>query len=876
MKDGTKTIRWVTGRLSATLHCSSLAMRGGGSQLCSAYARACETMKPMDDRWPDRVLPDGAAEFVEAAGEYFRGRGPSGNPIASGPSAVNSEFIGSCAENGALASDRAFGRLVTSSVHAAPDACSLLIDGFIAETLNRLPTWIDTGRLPESPDAAAGPDSRPVGEGSRDAAAEGAGKPPLMSVEGPPDPPPEPALPSGAPFPPPQLPPPPPDTYREWKALPEDLAWNLASFENPAVLFELETGSDPSKVFCRLDLMVKRMPEITGLHDRELDYGADLGQDGIFSISRVRSNGFFRTGDGMPSEPPCEAGEAGPAPLLTVTGDRLGIRIRGLFRSSDGPLSLLFVLNGGPEPLIAQFEKDYCISPAPATLSPISPDHAQGLSVSPDPAKGLPVSPDPAKGFPVSPDLGKYLSLPPDHWDFLSIPPDPRDYLSIPPDHGDYLSFQPDLGTLSSQYRRPDDVDASEEAAGRHGPPESPGASPHDPAGSRQEGGGSPREDAGSQNEDAPPPEVQDLAGLSNPAILLELDAQDSPARVLELLGDMVREMPDIFLKHGQRLDYAANIGVVGTFGISRVWTNGFFRVAGDTCGGQAGEAWLLAGSGPDCVPVLAVTPDRLGIRIEGPCRSFEGQLTLRFVLKDDRPAPSVAAGEGIPPGRARVPPVRAAAGTGQERPTSAYFLIDTSPAAWGGPPETLRAGLQELFAGFGTAPPSPERLRVSVIAFDRGARTLVPMTGASDALLPGLAGTGTGPSDLAWALRLMCTSHLAAACGAGGTGGEAPAPLAFVLTRGPVSDSPHLVSACGEAGSCGFAGIVGFAAGPAASEEPLRRFCSEVLTLDGPGDRAFLSVVRQRLARTLSGEPGEAGPASAQAASLPPPAPAP
>ncbi|MDR1082096.1 MAG: protein phosphatase 2C domain-containing protein [Deltaproteobacteria bacterium] len=185
---------------------------------------------------------------------------------------------------------------------------------------------------------------------------------------------------------------PPPILDPNWQAITTNFFENFREFKNPAILFQLEANSGLTKLYNRLDDMIRRMPDIAGKYDKEMEYKADTGIDGIFRIAEVWTNGFFRQEkNGSPGKSPSQT-EDGEAPLLTLTGDRLGIRIKGLWKSYDGQISLLFLMGTNQDRKFVRFEKEYFIAPDPKTLW-----------------KNLPVAED--FGYPIKDDDSKFLKI---------------------------------------------------------------------------------------------------------------------------------------------------------------------------------------------------------------------------------------------------------------------------------------------------------------------------------------------------------------------------------------------------------------------------------------------------------------------------------
>ncbi|MDR1038633.1 MAG: VWA domain-containing protein [Deltaproteobacteria bacterium] len=328
---GNKNIGWVMVQLGEAMLESQLSMGGRDGPVYRAFYEAFNSIKETSKFVEFRDVPEGAATFVEAAKTYFKGKRPANEATESELMDRNSAFIESCWSRLGITVSLEIAELVRLKLHASPDACSERIIDFILSMMDRLPLWIQNGTLPPS---------RAPGK-----AAENHKKP--ADAPAPPDhPAPEtramPESPTSRPTPPPKL------------------LERVRRTENPAILIELETSCDPGKVRKALDESVRLMPDVSGKHDREMLYAAQIGTNGLYAVSRLWTNAFFTTDSKEASSGGNPTGKGG-VPFAMPDESGLGIRIKGLWKAFDGHLSLLFALEGQDGEPFAEFDKDYFI-----------------------------------------------------------------------------------------------------------------------------------------------------------------------------------------------------------------------------------------------------------------------------------------------------------------------------------------------------------------------------------------------------------------------------------------------------------------------------------------------------------------------------------
>ncbi|MDR2349740.1 MAG: VWA domain-containing protein [Deltaproteobacteria bacterium] len=203
------------------------------------------------------------------------------------------------------------------------------------------------------------------------------------------------------------------------------------------------------------------------------------------------------------------------------------------------------------------------------------------------------------------------------------------------------------------------------------------------------------------------------------------------------------------------------------------------------------------------------------------------------------------------------------------------YILVDTSGSMRGEPVESVKVGLEALFASLTRDAAPGNAVYVSVISFDREARLLMPLTSAKRAKLPRVPDPESSPTNLGEALSLLCQRYdLEVRLGGRGSGndpaGDFP-PFLVVMTDGSPSDTMLFEDMIPELGKRRFSRVIGCAAGPKAKTEPLKKFCGEVVILETMDRQAF-SKFWNLVSDAVSGAGNEIVPAS----ELPPPPPAP
>jgi uncharacterized protein YegL len=182
------------------------------------------------------------------------------------------------------------------------------------------------------------------------------------------------------------------------------------------------------------------------------------------------------------------------------------------------------------------------------------------------------------------------------------------------------------------------------------------------------------------------------------------------------------------------------------------------------------------------------------------------------------------------------------------------YILIDTSGSMSGEPIEAVKAGLGSLFSALNRDSQALESVHLCVITFDREARILMPLRGIANLGLPAIADPRSSPTNLGEALRLMCRLRDAEVRKPSADDEGDWLPMCVVMTDGSPSDTALFGEMCDllAANRHPFSRIIGCAAGPKAKTEPLKRFATDVVsleTMDTNGFSKFWQWVSQSFA---------------------------
>jgi uncharacterized protein YegL len=150
-----------------------------------------------------------------------------------------------------------------------------------------------------------------------------------------------------------------------------------------------------------------------------------------------------------------------------------------------------------------------------------------------------------------------------------------------------------------------------------------------------------------------------------------------------------------------------------------------------------------------------------------------------------------------------------------------------------GEPIESVKVGLRALVDSLKRDSYAKETAYISVITFDREAKLLSPLTAISRAKVPDLPVPESSPTNLGEALELLLNRYGLEVRKSSPEKIRDYLPLAVIMTDGSPSDTMLFNSMCDHIKSYRFGRIIGCAAGHKAKIEPLKKFCTDVVTLD-------------------------------------------
>ena len=170
------------------------------------------------------------------------------------------------------------------------------------------------------------------------------------------------------------------------------------------------------------------------------------------------------------------------------------------------------------------------------------------------------------------------------------------------------------------------------------------------------------------------------------------------------------------------------------------------------------------------------------------------------------------------------------------------YVLLDTSGSMRGEPIEAVKTGMRALFAALRRDPHALDSVHICIITFDREAKVVLPMTELDSAKMPDLPELESSPTNMGEALELMCQLYDKDVKRSTPQEKGDWLPLAVVMTDGSPSDTMVFENMCKalKDGKYRFARIIGCAAGPKAKIDPLKKFASEVVSLETMDSNSF------------------------------------
>ncbi len=173
------------------------------------------------------------------------------------------------------------------------------------------------------------------------------------------------------------------------------------------------------------------------------------------------------------------------------------------------------------------------------------------------------------------------------------------------------------------------------------------------------------------------------------------------------------------------------------------------------------------------------------------------------------------------------------------------YLLLDTSGSMRGEPIEAMKAGLASLLATLRRDPMALDSVCLTIITFDRQARTLCSLVPIDQLQMPEIILPDDGPTMLGAALELVVKSVNADLIRRTETTHGDYKPILFVMTDGKPSDIMLYKQMCAAVRGGSFASVVACAAGAKASLQHLKMLCDTVLTLDTADGAQFMAFFK-------------------------------
>lgn len=173
------------------------------------------------------------------------------------------------------------------------------------------------------------------------------------------------------------------------------------------------------------------------------------------------------------------------------------------------------------------------------------------------------------------------------------------------------------------------------------------------------------------------------------------------------------------------------------------------------------------------------------------------------------------------------------------------YLLLDTSGSMRGEPIEAMKAGLASLLATLRRDPMALDSVCLTIVTFDRGARTLCSLVPVDQLQMPDIDIPEDGPTMLGEALKIVVQSvDRDLVRRTAETRGDYK-PILFVMTDGKPSDVLLYKQMCEAVRKGPFASVVACAAGSRASQEHLKILCDTVMTLDIADGSQFMTFFK-------------------------------
>ncbi len=182
------------------------------------------------------------------------------------------------------------------------------------------------------------------------------------------------------------------------------------------------------------------------------------------------------------------------------------------------------------------------------------------------------------------------------------------------------------------------------------------------------------------------------------------------------------------------------------------------------------------------------------------------------------------------------------------------YLLIDTSGSMKGEPIEAVTVGLDALVAALRRTPGLDQRVRLSLITYNREAHLLLRQAPLEGLVLPEIRVPASGPTHLGEALERLCREMDRAA----NDGLDATNSVVFIMTDGTPSDTWLFDEMVGKVKSRRPRKIVACAVGPKARLEPLSALTAEVVRMDGMDSASFESLFQWVTLSIVEGSDGD------------------
>lgn len=173
------------------------------------------------------------------------------------------------------------------------------------------------------------------------------------------------------------------------------------------------------------------------------------------------------------------------------------------------------------------------------------------------------------------------------------------------------------------------------------------------------------------------------------------------------------------------------------------------------------------------------------------------------------------------------------------------YLLIDTSGSMKGEPIESVKVGLEALFATLRLDPFALESVYFSIITFDKDVKNILPVTSIENVVVPDIVTPDSGPTHTGAALMELCRLYDQDVMLGSSTQKGDWKPLAFIMTDGKPSDLMLYKKAIEEVKKRKFSSIVGCAAGMKAKVDYLKLLTDDVHVLDQMDSRGFLKLFK-------------------------------